>query len=87
TGFVGRHLVAHLLRERYRVTVLSRGVDPSKKKKLSRDASIIEGDVANPDFLRAVLDDVDAVVNLVGILNEQGDTGRGFEHVYVELLE
>ncbi|MET4730853.1 uncharacterized protein YbjT (DUF2867 family) [Lysobacter enzymogenes] len=87
TGFVGRHLVAHLLRERYRVTVLSRGVDPSKKKKLSRDASIIEGDVANPDFLRAVLDDVDAVVNLVGILNEQGDTGRGFEHVYVELLD
>jgi len=87
TGFVGRHLVAHLLRERCRVTVLSRGVDPSKKKKLSRDASIIEGDVANPDFLRAVLDDVDAVVNLVGILNEQGDSGRGFEHVYVELLE
>lgn len=87
TGFVGRHLVERLLRERYRVTVLSRGVDPSKKKKLSRDASIIEGDVANPDFLRAVLDDVDAVVNLVGILNEQGDSGRGFEHVYVELLE
>ena len=87
TGFVGRHLVAHLLRERWRVTVLSRGVDPSKKQKLSRDASIIEGDVANPDFLRAVLDDVDAVVNLVGILNEQGDSGRGFEHVYVELLE
>jgi len=87
TGFVGRHLVERLLQERYRVTVLSRGVDPSKKKKLSRDASIIEGDVANPDFLRAVLDDVDAVVNLVGILNEQGDSGRGFEHVYVELLE
>ncbi|QQP94519.1 complex I NDUFA9 subunit family protein [Lysobacter enzymogenes] len=87
TGFVGRHLAERLLRERYRVTVLSRGVDPSKKKKLSRDASIIEGDVANPDFLRAVLDDVDAVVNLVGILNEQGDSGRGFEHVYVELLE
>ncbi|MGO1072385.1 complex I NDUFA9 subunit family protein [Lysobacter sp. CA199] len=87
TGFVGRHLVEHLLRERCRITVLSRGVDPHKKKLLSREASIIEGDVGNPDFLRAVLDDVDAVVNLVGILNEVGDTGAGFEHVYVELLE
>lgn len=87
TGFVGRHLVEHLLRERCRITVLSRGVDPVKKKLLSRDASLIEGDVGNPDFLRAVLDDVDAVVNLVGILNEQGDSGAGFEHVHVELLD
>lgn len=87
TGFVGRHLVEHLLRERCRITVLSRGVDPAKKRLLSREASIIEGDVGNPDFLRAVLDDVDAVVNLVGILNETGDSGAGFEHVYVELLD
>lgn len=87
TGFVGRHLVEHLLRERCRITVLSRGVDPVKKQLLSRDASLIEGDVGNPDFLRAVLDDVDAVVNLVGILNEQGDSGAGFEHVHVELLD
>lgn len=87
TGFVGRHLIALLLRERCRVTVLSRGVDPLKKQQLSRDASLIEGDVGNPDFLRAVLDDVDAVVNLVGILNERGDSGAGFEHVHVELLE
>jgi uncharacterized protein YbjT (DUF2867 family) len=87
TGFVGRHLVEQLLREQYRITVLSRGVDPAKKKRLSRDASIIEGDIGNPDFLRAVLDDVDAVVNLVGILNERGDSGAGFEHVYVELLD
>lgn len=87
TGFVGRHLVEHLLREHCRITVLSRGVDPHKKTLLSREASIIEGDVGNPDFLRAVLDDVDAVVNLVGILNEQGDSGAGFEHVHVELLD
>lgn len=87
TGFVGRHLIEQLLRERCRVTVLSRGVDPIRKRLLSRDASLIEGDVGNPDFLRAVLDDVDAVVNLVGILNEQGDSGAGFEHVHVELLE
>ncbi|MEI2456984.1 MULTISPECIES: complex I NDUFA9 subunit family protein [Lysobacter] len=87
TGFVGRHLVERLLRERCRITVLSRGVEPAKKRLLSRDASLIEGDVGNPDFLRAVLDDVDAVVNLVGILNERGDSGAGFEHVFVELLD
>jgi uncharacterized protein YbjT (DUF2867 family) len=87
TGFVGRHLVAQLLAEGDRVTVLSRGVDPHKKRLLSREASIIEGDVGHPDFLRAVLDDVDAVANLIGILNERGDSGAGFAHVHVELLE
>lgn len=87
TGFVGRHLAVRLLREGYRVTVLSRGGDRAKRKRLTRDASLIEGNVHDINFLRAVLDDVDAVVNLVGILNEKGDDGIGFERVFVTFLE
>jgi NADH dehydrogenase len=91
TGFVGRSLVRRLLDDGRRVTVLSRGPggDPhayqAKIAQLSRDASRLEGDVHDVDFLRAVLDDAGAVVNLTGILNEKGDSGRGFERVFTEL--
>lgn len=87
TGFVGRHLVPRLLADGHRVTVLSRALTPSARAALSRDASLIEGDVFDGDFLRAVLDDADAVVNLVGILNEHGDSGQGFERVFVGLVQ
>lgn len=46
---------------------------------------LVEGDVHNPVFLRRVLEGMDAVVNLVGILNERGRSGRGFARVHVEL--
>ncbi|NUO77596.1 MAG: complex I NDUFA9 subunit family protein [Lysobacter sp.] len=87
TGFVGRRLVARLLRDGHRLTVLSRGGDPAKRALLPRDSSLIEGDVHDVGFLSAVLDDADAVVNLIGILNERGDDGKGFERVYVTQLE
>jgi NADH dehydrogenase len=87
TGFVGRHLVARLLRAGDRVTVLSRGVDAGKRRLKPQGASLIEGDVTHPDFLAAVLDDADAVVNLVGILNEKGDRGVGFEQVFVGITD
>lgn len=87
SGFVGRHLVARLLQGGDRVTVLSRGVDPGKRAKRPQGASLIEGDVGDRAFLSAVLDDADAVVNLIGILNEKGDRGDGFEHVFVGITE
>lgn len=87
TGFVGRHLVARLLRGGDRVTVLSRGVDAAKRRLKPQGASLIEGDVGDADFLAAVLDDADAVVNLIGILNEKGDRGDGFERVFVGITD
>ena len=87
TGFVGRHLVARLLHGGDRVTVLSRGVDAAKRRLKPQGASLIEGDVADADFLAAVLDDADAVVNLIGILNEKGDRGDGFERVFVGITD
>ncbi|MBB1061334.1 complex I NDUFA9 subunit family protein [Marilutibacter spongiae] len=91
TGFVGRPLVQRLLDDGARVTVLSRGPGKApaeyqaRRARLTRDASLLEGDVHDVGFLRAVLDDADAVVNLVGILNEKGDSGEGFERVFTAL--
>jgi NADH dehydrogenase len=84
TGFVGRHLAARLLEDGARVVVPSRrDARPRGRPGLPTGAELRRGDVRDPGFLRETLEGADAVVNLVGILNERGDDGRGFERVFV----
>lgn len=83
SGFVGRSLVARLLADGHRVCVLSR--DAATRERVPAGAAHRAGDVHDPAFLRETFADADAVINLVGILNERGDDGRGFRKVYVEL--
>lgn len=87
SGFVGRHLTARLLRGGDRVSVVTRGTDRTRLTLLPRAATVIEGDPYDGGFLRTALRGVDAVVNLVGILNERGDDGAGFERVFVALTD
>ena len=87
SGFVGRHLVPRLLSGGARVTVLTRRLDARVRAAVSRDASLREGAVHDPAFLRGCFEDAHAVVNLVGILNESGDRGDGFERVFVGLAD
>lgn len=87
TGFVGRSLVARLLQDRHRVTVLSRGLGTAAHSGLPDAVELHAGDVQDPVFLRAAFADADAVINLVGILNETGDNGSGFERVFVGVIE
>jgi NADH dehydrogenase len=84
TGFVGRHLAARLLESGARVVVPSRrNVRPRGRPGLPTGAELRRGDVRDAGFLRDTVEGADAVVNLVGILNERGDDGRGFERVFV----
>ncbi len=87
TGFVGHHLVARLRQDGHRITVLTRAAAAHAGSATPAAVSLREGDVADSGFLRAAFADADAVVNLVGILNERGDDGSGFEHVFVGITE
>jgi NADH dehydrogenase len=87
TGFVGRHLVPRLLDDGHRVTVLSRRADAAVRAALPAAVDVREGNVHDTTFLRDSFAGMDAVVNLVGILNERGDAGDGFEQVFVDLLD
>ena len=87
TGFVGQHLVARLQGDGHRITVLTRGADAHRGAPPPAGVQLREGDVADTGFLREALADADAVVNLVGILNERGDDGNGFERVFVGIAE
>jgi uncharacterized protein YbjT (DUF2867 family) len=83
SGFVGRALVARWLAQGEHVRVLSRSAQT--RARLPAGAEHRVGDVYDAAFLRSAFEGADAVVNLVGILNERGDDGRGFRKVYVEL--
>ena len=85
SGFVGRALVAHLLAQGERVRVISRS--PDVRARVPTGAELLAGDVFETQFLHKAFDDANAVINLVGILNERGDDGSGFHKVYVELAQ
>jgi NADH dehydrogenase len=85
SGFVGRHLVNRLHMEGCRVRVLSRHRERSRHLLVIPTVEVVEVDVHDPMRLREAMDGADAVINLVGILNERGDQGRGFHKAHVEL--
>lgn len=87
TGFLGHSLAAKLVAGGYRVVVISRHKERHRDLLVLPTVKIIQANVFSPNVLRNVFDDCDAVINLVGILNERGHNGKGFHRVHVELSE
>ena len=87
TGFVGRALLPQLCRDGHQVVLLSRNLGPHSDRLLPPGVILREMDVYDPDALRAAFAGADAVINLVGILNERGDNGRGFKRAHVDLTK
>lgn len=77
TGFVGRHVVAHLMADGFRVRILSR--NPKKDALEPEGAEFVAGDAAE-NIPAEYLDDVSAVVHLVGIISERG--GNTFQRAH-----
>jgi NADH dehydrogenase len=84
TGFVGRHAIAHWLRERpaARVTVLTRSRRHATALAPLPGVTVVEGDVHDPATLARVLPGHDALLHLVAVLH---GTPQRFETVHVEL--
>ena len=86
TGFVGRTLANRLARDGYRLRVLTRRRDSHKDNLiLLPDLDLVETNIHDPEQLKTALAGCDAVINLVGILNERGRKGAGFRAVHVQL--
>ncbi len=85
TGFVGRHLVARLSAAGIGVTVLSRLRAQRRDLHALPRVRVVHGDPYDADTLLRHLAGCDAAINLVGILNERGDSGRGFRRAHVDL--
>jgi NADH dehydrogenase len=85
TGFVGRHLVARLVRDGHSVRVLSRNREQHRELGVLPRVMVVTADVHDPLALARHLGNADCAINLVGILNEHGDDGRGFHRAHIEL--
>jgi NADH dehydrogenase len=79
SGFIGRHLVAALVRRGMRVTVPARRRERAKHLILLPTVDVIEADVNRPGVLERLARGQDALINLVGALH--GD----FARAHVEL--
>ncbi len=86
SGFVGRTLANRLTRDNYELRIPTRHRESRRQELiLLPTTELVQADIHDPAQLREQIADCDAVINLVGILNERGNDGSGFHRVHVEL--
>ena len=82
SGFIGRHVVAALVRRGIKVTVPSRRRERAKHLILLPTVDVVETDIQAPRELERLARGQDAVINLVGVLH-----GPDFDTPHVRLPE
>ena len=83
SGFVGEHVVSKLCERGYEVHVPYRNINRAKHLTVLPTVTLVEMDIHDPVALKSLLQGMDAVINLVGILHEKK---RGaFQRTHVEL--
>ncbi len=87
TGFVGSHMLPRLQADGHRISVLSRNRELNLELGVLPGVMVENCDVYDLAALTRRCEGADAVINLVGILNESGSDGSGFEKAHVELTE
>ncbi|MFT5446864.1 MAG: hypothetical protein ACI9DC_002039 [Gammaproteobacteria bacterium] len=87
TGFVGSHLACELARRRYRIRVISRRRERNRQLLVIPRLELVEANVHSAASLSTALRGCDAVVNLVGILNQRGGAGESFADVHANTPE
>ena len=85
TGFLGHHLLPALSAAGHDCRVLSRYKPGCRELTISPRVEVRQADIYDDDQLEQHFADADAVINMVGILNESGRKGKGFQKVHVDL--
>lgn len=85
SGFVGRHLCTVLARRRYGIRVLTRHRERCRNLLVFPTLDLVETDIHYASKLNVQFRDCDAVINLVGILNEGSTETQRFEEAHRSL--
>ena len=84
TGFVGRSVASELAAQGHKVRVLTRRRQRTRDMLVLPTLTLAEGDVNELGFLREQFQNVDVVINLIGILNPSGKSN--FQRIHVDLV-
>ena len=87
TGFLGRRLLPELSAAGHSCKVLSRYLPACRELAVIPGVETRQADIYDDDQLKTHFEGADAVINMVGILNESGRKGKGFNRAHVELVE
>ncbi len=83
TGFFGRNLVAKLVADGEKVSVLARSRSKARDV-LPQNIEVVAGDVTQPDACARAVADCDTVYHLAAAYQEPGITSRRYEEVHVD---
>lgn len=85
SGFIGSALCTDLAREGHAVTVLTRRAARARHLQVLPGVRVVECSPVHHTALARGLEGHDVLINLVGILNEPGRDGRGFQRAHADL--
>ena len=85
TGFVGLSLINYLAKTKNNISVITSNREENKKILVYPNVSLVEADVHNLEELTEHTKKTDVLINLIGILNERGHSGRGFRKAHSDL--
>jgi len=85
SGFLGGFLANLLVKKGHSVRISTREENNSRKLWVLPNTKIAKVDMNRQEQIDRFFEGCDCVVNLVGILNERKDNGKGFTYVHVEL--
>lgn len=85
TGFVGKYIASRLASSNRHVRILTRNRNNHRDLLVLPNIEMIEADVIDSHELEKNLDGMDAVINLIGILNEKQHNGDGFHKIHVDI--
>jgi len=85
TGFVGKYIAGRLASTGKHVRILTRNRNNHRDLLVLPNVELIEADMFDRSQLETHIEGMDAVINLIGILNEKQHNGDGFRKVHVDL--
>jgi uncharacterized protein YbjT (DUF2867 family) len=85
TGFVGRHIIARLAKDKHHVKVLTRNRERHRDLLVMPSVVVKNANIHELGALQKEFAGYDVVINLVGILNEDSKQEYSFQGVHVEL--
>ncbi len=87
SGFIGHHISTRLAASGISCRIPTRHPQRHRDQQVLPGLEIVSGGIGTTDELMQMFQGCDAVINLVGILNESRRLGQSFRDIHVELVD